>query len=181
MLTVIYCEQNLLFVHPDHLCFDRTTYDNINGPPGGTIYVRHNYGGREGSGRSGQGRSKNPLRPTEKPMRPLVGRFGLVTKPKRPLWAAAVHRFGPPICRSGLIEITLLQHPSMLYPIIAISRVQHQCPLQSVIHPRTSTKYQHYSSVTVSGCHVSIQISRFWPIFKSETDLYLVHNSVANC
>ena len=139
------------------------------------------YGGREGSGRSGQGRSKKPLRPTEKPMRPLVGRFGLVTKPKRPLWAAAVHRFGPPICRSGLIEITLLQHPSMLYPIIAISRVQHQCPLQSVIHPRTSTKYQHYSSVTVSGCHVSIQISRFWPIFKSETDLYLVHNSVANC
>ena len=125
------------------------------------------YGGREGSGRSGQRRSKKPLRPTE--------------KQKRPLWAAAVHRFGPPICRSGLIEITLLQHPSMLYPIIAISRVQHQCPLQSVIHPRTSTKYQHYSSVTVSGCHVSIQISRFWPIFKSETDLYLVHNSVANC
>ena len=34
MLTVIYCEQNLLFVHPDHLCFDRTTYDNINGPGG---------------------------------------------------------------------------------------------------------------------------------------------------
>ena len=96
------------------------------------------YGGREGSGRSGQGRSKKPLRPTEKPMRPLVGRFGLVTKPKR---------FGPPICRSGLIEITLLQHPSMLYPIIAISRVQHQCPLQSVIHPRTSTKYQHYTAV----------------------------------
>ena len=31
MLAVIYCEQNLLFVHPDHLCFDRTTYDNING------------------------------------------------------------------------------------------------------------------------------------------------------
>ena len=28
------CEQNLLFVHPDHLCFDRTTYDNINGPAG---------------------------------------------------------------------------------------------------------------------------------------------------
>ena len=36
MLAVIYCEQNLLFVHPDHLCFDRTTYDNINGP-GGTF------------------------------------------------------------------------------------------------------------------------------------------------
>ena len=34
MLAVIYCEQNLLFVHPDHLCFDRTTYDNINGPGG---------------------------------------------------------------------------------------------------------------------------------------------------
>ena len=34
MLTVIYCEQNLLFVHPDHLCFYRTTYDNINGPGG---------------------------------------------------------------------------------------------------------------------------------------------------
>ena len=31
MLAVTYCEQNLLFVHPDHLCFDRTTYDNING------------------------------------------------------------------------------------------------------------------------------------------------------
>ena len=27
-------EQNLLFVHTDHLCFDRTTYDNINGPAG---------------------------------------------------------------------------------------------------------------------------------------------------
>ena len=34
MLAVIYCEQNLLFVHPDHLCFDWTTYDNINGPGG---------------------------------------------------------------------------------------------------------------------------------------------------
>ena len=34
LTTVIYCEQNLLFVHPDHLCFDRTTYDNINGPGG---------------------------------------------------------------------------------------------------------------------------------------------------
>ena len=34
MLAVIYCEQNLLFVHPDHLCFDRTTYDKINGPGG---------------------------------------------------------------------------------------------------------------------------------------------------
>ena len=34
MLAVIYYEQNLLFVHPDHLCFDRTTYDNINGPAG---------------------------------------------------------------------------------------------------------------------------------------------------
>ena len=34
MLAVIYCEQNILFVHPDHLCFDRTTYDNINGPGG---------------------------------------------------------------------------------------------------------------------------------------------------
>ena len=26
--------QNLSFVHPDHLCFDRTTCDNINGPGG---------------------------------------------------------------------------------------------------------------------------------------------------
>ena len=27
--------QNLSFAHPaDHLCFDRTTYDNINGPGG---------------------------------------------------------------------------------------------------------------------------------------------------
>ena len=26
--------QNLLFAHPDHLCFDRTTYDNINGSGG---------------------------------------------------------------------------------------------------------------------------------------------------
>ena len=34
ILAVFYCEQNLLFVHPDHLCFDRTTYDNINGPGG---------------------------------------------------------------------------------------------------------------------------------------------------
>ena len=34
MLAVTYCEQNLLFVHLDHLCFDRTTYDNINGPGG---------------------------------------------------------------------------------------------------------------------------------------------------
>ena len=32
------CEQNLLFVHPDHLCFDRTTYDNINGPAGPLMY-----------------------------------------------------------------------------------------------------------------------------------------------
>ena len=31
MLAVIYREQNLLFAHPDHLCFDQTTYDNING------------------------------------------------------------------------------------------------------------------------------------------------------
>ena len=38
MLAVIYCEQNLLFVHPDHLCFDRTTYDNINGPAGPIMY-----------------------------------------------------------------------------------------------------------------------------------------------
>ena len=34
MVAVVYCEQNLLFVHPDHLCFGRTTYDNINGPAG---------------------------------------------------------------------------------------------------------------------------------------------------
>ena len=33
MLAVIYCEQNL-FVYLDHLCFDRTTYDNINDPAG---------------------------------------------------------------------------------------------------------------------------------------------------
>ena len=38
MLAVIYCEQNLLFVHPDHLCFDRTTYDNIIGPAGPLMY-----------------------------------------------------------------------------------------------------------------------------------------------
>ena len=38
MLAVIYCEQNLLFVHPDHLCFDRTTYDNINGPGGAFMF-----------------------------------------------------------------------------------------------------------------------------------------------
>ena len=30
--TVTYYGQNLSFVHPDHLCFDRTTCDNINGP-----------------------------------------------------------------------------------------------------------------------------------------------------
>ena len=30
MLAVI-CS---LFAHPDHLCFDRTAYDNINGPGG---------------------------------------------------------------------------------------------------------------------------------------------------
>ena len=29
-----YRGQNLSFAHPDHLCFDRTTYDNINGPGG---------------------------------------------------------------------------------------------------------------------------------------------------
>ena len=34
ILAVIYCKQNLLFLHPDHSCFDRTTYDNINGPGG---------------------------------------------------------------------------------------------------------------------------------------------------
>ena len=28
----------LLFVHPDHLCFDRTTYDNINGPGGPLVF-----------------------------------------------------------------------------------------------------------------------------------------------
>ena len=44
MLTVIYCEQNLLFVHPDHLCFDRTTYDNINGPGGPFMF--DNWSGR---------------------------------------------------------------------------------------------------------------------------------------
>ena len=27
-----------LFVDPDHLCFDRTTYDNINGPAGPLMY-----------------------------------------------------------------------------------------------------------------------------------------------
>ena len=36
-------EQNLSFAHPsahpDHACFDRTTYDNINGLAGGTTYV----------------------------------------------------------------------------------------------------------------------------------------------
>ena len=32
MHAITYCEQNLSFAHPDHLCFDRTTYDNINGP-----------------------------------------------------------------------------------------------------------------------------------------------------
>ena len=31
MHAVTYCEQNLSFAHLDHLCFDRTTYDNING------------------------------------------------------------------------------------------------------------------------------------------------------
>ena len=31
MHVITYCEQNLLFAHPDHLCFDRTTYDSING------------------------------------------------------------------------------------------------------------------------------------------------------
>ena len=31
---LLYCEQNLSFAHPDHLCFDRT------------IYVRHNWSGR---------------------------------------------------------------------------------------------------------------------------------------
>ena len=31
---ITYCEQNLSFSHPDHLCFDWTTYDNINGPGG---------------------------------------------------------------------------------------------------------------------------------------------------
>ena len=34
MHAITYCEQNLSFAHPDHLCFDRTTYDNINGPGG---------------------------------------------------------------------------------------------------------------------------------------------------
>ena len=29
MHAIIYCEQNLLFAHPGHLCCDRTTYDNI--------------------------------------------------------------------------------------------------------------------------------------------------------
>ena len=34
MHAITYCEQNLSFAYPDHLCFDRTTYDNINGPGG---------------------------------------------------------------------------------------------------------------------------------------------------
>ena len=38
ILAVSYCEQNLLFVHPDHLCFDRTTYDNINRPGGPLMF-----------------------------------------------------------------------------------------------------------------------------------------------
>ena len=38
MHAVTYCKQNLLFVHPDHLCFDRTTYDNINGPGGPVMF-----------------------------------------------------------------------------------------------------------------------------------------------
>jgi len=29
-----YRGQNLSFAHPDHLCFDQTTYDNINGRGG---------------------------------------------------------------------------------------------------------------------------------------------------
>ena len=32
MHAVTYCEKNLSFAQPDHLCFDQTTYDNINGP-----------------------------------------------------------------------------------------------------------------------------------------------------
>ena len=36
MHAVTYRRQNLSFVHPDHLCLDRTTYDNIkNDGPGG--------------------------------------------------------------------------------------------------------------------------------------------------
>ena len=35
-----------LFVDPDHLCFDRTTYDNMHKWSGGTIYARHNWSGR---------------------------------------------------------------------------------------------------------------------------------------
>ena len=34
MHAITYRDQNLSFAHPDHLCFDRTTYDNINGPGG---------------------------------------------------------------------------------------------------------------------------------------------------
>ena len=38
-----------LFVNPDprpdHLCFDRTTYDTINGP-GDHLYARHNWSSR---------------------------------------------------------------------------------------------------------------------------------------
>ena len=35
----------ILFANTDHLCFDRTTYDNINGP-GRPVYARHNCSGQ---------------------------------------------------------------------------------------------------------------------------------------
>ena len=31
--------QNLSFVHLDHLCLDRTTYDILNGPAGPLMHV----------------------------------------------------------------------------------------------------------------------------------------------
>ena len=39
MHALTYCGQNLSFVHPDHLCFDQTTCDNIIGPAGPLAYL----------------------------------------------------------------------------------------------------------------------------------------------
>ena len=37
MHTITYCGQNISLVHPDHLRFDWTTYDNINDLAGSLV------------------------------------------------------------------------------------------------------------------------------------------------
>ena len=75
-------------------CVERHIRRSVFGAPS----KKDNYGGREGSGRSGLGRSKKPLRPLKRPTRLFEGRFGQVKGRSGPAKAASAFSLG----RSGL-------------------------------------------------------------------------------